>query len=267
MMPVAAPTEITATWTARRRRAGELIERYPHAAEPLGLYLALLEVQEPVFSEALDRGPVANALPAYVATRVLSSVVDRSVSHGPPLLAEAVLERWRRGDGAALIGAWLRDDELDPVSRYLARASAGPVLEALGRAAGLAPADTAEGRRCPICGGQPQMSFFSEGGEDLVTGPRYLICSRCQHAWVFARMTCAGCGEQSGPKLPIYGETERFPHMRVDACDGCGRYLLTVDLRKDPNAVPIVDELAAAPLDLYAREQGKHKIVPNLMGM
>ena len=34
-----------------------------------------------------------------------------------------------------------------------------------------------------------------------------------------------------------------------------------------PGAVPIVDELAAVPLDLYAREQGKHKIVPNLMGM
>ena len=45
------------------------------------------------------------------------------------------------------------------------------------------------------------------------------------------------------------------------------RYLLTVDLRKAAGAVPIVDELAAVPLDLYAREQGKRKIVPNLMGM
>jgi formate dehydrogenase maturation protein FdhE len=53
----------------------------------------------------------------------------------------------------------------------------------------------------------------------------------------------------------------------VDACDTCGGYLLTVDLRRAPGAVPIVDELAAMPLDLYAREQGKHKLVPNLMGM
>jgi FdhE protein len=80
-------------------------------------------------------------------------------------------------------------------------------------------------------------------------------------------MTCAGCGEQSGPKLPIYRETDRFPHLRVDACDTCGGYPLTVDLRRAPGAVPIVDELAAMPLDLYAREQGKHKLVPNLMGM
>jgi len=266
-MSVVAPTEITTAWTARRRRAHELSERYPHAAEQLGLYLALLDIQEPVFYEALDHGPAAEELPAYVATRVLSRIVDRSVTHGPALLAEAALDRWRRGDGAALIAAWLHHDEMDSVSQYLAHASAGPVLEALGPAANLGPVDTAEGRRCPACGGRPQVSFFADAGEDLVTAPRRLVCSRCHHAWIFARMTCAGCGEQSGSKLPIYGEAERFPHMRIDACDRCQSYLVTVDLRKDPSAVPIVDELAAVPLDLYAREQGKHKIAPNLMGM
>jgi FdhE protein len=166
-----------------------------------------------------------------------------------------------------MVEAWLRGAEQDPVARYLARASAAPVLEALGRAAGFAPDDAAGGRRCPICGGAPQVAYFSDAGEALVTGPRYLVCSRCHHAWPLARMTCASCGEQSGSKLPIYGETARFPHLRVDACDSCGGYLLTVDLRKAPGAVPIVDELAGAPLDLFAREQGKRKIVPNLMGM
>src|SRR5262249_52553962 len=151
---------------------------------------------------ALDHRPTAEELPAYVATRVLSRVVDRSVTHGPAPLAEAALDRWRQGDGTELIAAWLRDDEQDPVSRYLARASAGPILEALGRAAGLEPGDTAEGRRCPVCGGRPQVSFFADAGEDLVTAPRRLVCSRCDHAWIFARMTCAGCGEQSGSKLP-----------------------------------------------------------------
>ena len=260
-------TRAATAWTERRRRASELVERHPHAAEQLGLYVALLEVQEPAFHDALDHGPAAGGLAAYVADRVLASVVDCSIAHGPPPLAEVALERWRRGDGAELVAAWLRDDEQDPVSRYLARASAGPVLEALGRAAGLEPGDTAEGRRCPVCGGLPQVAYFPGASEALVTAPRHLVCSRCHHTWIFARMTCAGCGEQSGSKLPIYGESERFPHLRVDACDSCGRYLLTVDLRKDPNAVPIVDELAAAPLDLYARDQRKRKIVPNLMGM
>jgi formate dehydrogenase maturation protein FdhE len=79
-------------------------------------------------------------------------------------------------------------------------------------------------------------------------------------------MTCAGCGESTGTKLPIFQEQERFPHVRVDACQTCRKYLLTFDLRRDTRAVPVVDEIAALPLDLYARDQGLTKIAPNLMG-
>jgi FdhE protein len=57
-----------------------------------------------------------------------------------------------------------------------------------------------------------------------------------------------------------------FPHIRIEACDTCRRYLLNIDLAADPAAVPVVDELAALPLDLYARERGYSKIIPNLMG-
>ena len=57
-----------------------------------------------------------------------------------------------------------------------------------------------------------------------------------------------------------------FPHLRIDACASCERYLLDADLSRDPRAVPEVDELAALPLDLYAAEHGLSKITPNLMG-
>lgn len=80
-------------------------------------------------------------------------------------------------------------------------------------------------------------------------------------------MTCPGCGERSTAKQPIYAESERFPHMRVDACESCRRYLMTLDFRKDSEAVPVVDELAGLPLDLYVQERGFTKIVPNLMGI
>ena len=79
-------------------------------------------------------------------------------------------------------------------------------------------------------------------------------------------MTCAGCGESDGTKLPIFQEQEQFPHARVDGCQTCTRYLLTFDMRRDTRAVPVVDEIAALPLDLYARDQGLTKIAPNLMG-
>ena len=119
---------------------------------------------------------------------------------------------------------------------------------------------------CPACGSLPQLSYFAVSGEPLVSGPRYLVCSRCANNWVFSRTTCAGCGETAGTKLPIYQEQERFPHVRVDGCRTCRKYLLTFDLRRDTRAVPVVDEIAAVPLDLFAREQGLTKITLNLMG-
>jgi hypothetical protein len=57
-----------------------------------------------------------------------------------------------------------------------------------------------------------------------------------------------------------------FPHLRVDACGGCQRYLIDIDLGRDARSVPEVDELVALPLDLYAAERGLSKITPNLMG-
>jgi FdhE protein len=55
--------------------------------------------------------------------------------------------------------------------------------------------------------------------------------------------------------------------MRVECCDTCRRYLKSIDLTKDARLVPLVDELAAIPLDLWALEQGYRKIQPNLAGM
>jgi FdhE protein len=57
-----------------------------------------------------------------------------------------------------------------------------------------------------------------------------------------------------------------FSHVRIEACDSCRRYLLSIDLAADPAAIPEVDEVAALPLDLYARERGFSKIIPNVMG-
>jgi formate dehydrogenase maturation protein FdhE len=54
--------------------------------------------------------------------------------------------------------------------------------------------------------------------------------------------------------------------VRVEACDSCNHYLKGVDMTVDGLAVPLVDEVATAPLDLWAGECGYTKISPNLMG-
>ena len=58
-----------------------------------------------------------------------------------------------------------------------------------------------------------------------------------------------------------------FPHMRLLACESCKGYLLIVDLDRDVGAIPEVDELAALPLDLWAIQNGYHKLQPNLAGV
>jgi FdhE protein len=101
-------------------------------------------------------------------------------------------------------------------------------------------------------------------------------------------MRCPGCGEEASARLPIFSEHgtasgERgsvvrglvrasapsdavFPHVRIEACETCRSYLLGFDLGIDRDAVVVVDEIGALPLDLYARDRGFTKITTNLMG-
>jgi len=266
-------------WPMRRERAAELAVRYPHAAEMLRLYQALSVVQERVFEQAREIFPSpagagqGGGIAEFAATRVLPLVVDATVSSGPVRLRDGVISVFCSADLVNLVQRWLDGQLLTPVETYLARASASPLLEAVMTSGTEQLPSPARGggqgggsQQCPNCGGLPQLSYFAVSGEALVSGPRYLVCSRCANNWVFARMTCASCGESTGTKLPIYQEQERFPHVRVDGCQTCRKYLLTFDLRRDTSAVPVVDEIAALPLDLFARDQGLTKITPNLMG-
>ena len=280
-------------WPMRRERAAELAVRYPHAAEMLRLYQALSVVQERVFEQAREifpshaGGGQGGGIAEFAATRVLPLVVDATVSSGPVRLRDGVISVFCSADLVNLVQRWLDRQPSTPVETYLARASASPLLEAMmtsgterlrsparggGPGTEQLPSPARGGgqgggsQQCPNCGGFPQLSYFAVSGEALVSGPRYLVCSRCANNWVFSRMTCAGCGESTGTKLPIYQEQERFPHVRVDGCQTCRKYLLTFDLRRDTGAVPVVDEIAALPLDLFARDQGLTKITPNLMG-
>ncbi len=279
----AAVAQTANPWPMRRERAAELAEHFPHAAEMLRLYQALTVVQEtasekipsPLSEDALNapsplRGGSGRGfdIAAFAVEHVLPGVIDATVELGPRPLRDGVVSVFCSADLVNLVQRWLDNQPLTAFETYLARASASPLLEAIPNS----PSPlVGEGRgggslTCPSCGGLPQLSYFAVSGEALVSGPRYLVCSRCATNWVFSRMTCAGCGETTGPKLPIFQEQDRFPHVRVDGCKTCRKYLLTFDLRRDTRAVPIVDEIAVLPLDLYARDRGLTKITPNLMG-
>jgi FdhE protein len=96
-------------------------------------------------------------------------------------------------------------------------------------------------------------------------GKRMLLCAQCSQEWDFRRILCASCGEEDEKKLPVY-VAEQFPHIRMDCCDTCKHFLRTIDLTKDGNAVPLVDDIAAVQLSLWAEEQGYRRIQGNLLG-
>jgi hypothetical protein len=275
-MQVLQAAVATNPWPLRRERAAELAERYPHAEQMLRLYQALTGVQEAGYL-AYFRPPLAGkgqgrGLASFAAEHVLPGIIDVTVELAPRALRDGVITLFASENMEDLIQRWLDQKSLHPFETYLARASASPLLEVIPPHADPPPnggrelAMKGSSTHCPNCGGLPQLSYFAVSGEALVSGPRYLVCSRCAANWIFSRMTCAACGEATGTKLPIFQEQERFPHVRVDGCQTCQKYLLTFDLRRDTRAVPVVDEIAALPLDLYARDQGMTKIAPNLMG-
>jgi len=277
----AVPLETVSPWPARRRRAEDLRARQPFAAELLTLYLALLDVQEDAWSAVALQPARADELSRWAVTRVLPAVVQATVDAGPAALGEAAASRLADGTAEEAMAGWLAGVELDPVDHFLARACLGPVLEALGDAAGVVCARGASGELCPCCGGLPQVASLASTGDALVSGRRSLLCARCASSWLTTRSACPACGETDESQLVLYAEQwtgavstnghdgdERplFPHLRISGCTTCRRYLIEVDLARDGRAVPEVDELAALPLDLYAADQGLTKVTPNLMG-
>jgi Protein involved in formate dehydrogenase formation len=115
---------------------------------------------------------------------------------------------------------------------------------------------------CPLCGGKPLVGVLRSEGDGA---KKSLICMLCAHEWNFRRIYCPACGEEREPQMAFYSAPE-IAHVRVDVCDTCHTYLKCIDLTKTGLAVPIVDELATIPLDLWAREHGYHKLQINLLG-
>src|SRR5256885_3885985 len=288
-MPVAIAA--APVWSERRRRVGELRRRQAFARQLLDFYAALLAVQEEAFLHAAADAPPSQSLAAYVAEAVMPRVVDVTVAAGPDRLRGDLMRRLDADDPGQMVRRWMRGEDQLPVDRYLARASLGPVLEALDISARAACEGPRDARHCPDCGGPPQLSFFAAASDDLATGPRNLLCARCGATWSYARMTCAGCGESARSEPAIFSEhgtmsgdrgsvvrglpgppaadPQRafFPHMPIEACESCRRDLLKIHVPADPNAVPGVDQIAAHPPDPHAPQPGLSRTMTKLTGL
>lgn len=273
-LPAFGRTEAS-TWEIRQKRAVTLAERYPFAEEILRFYYELVNMQEIIWQKALAEKPSPeNAAEWAAQAGLMARIIEVAQQAGPELLAEAAFAVEEAGPELqhAILRAYLADvplhdleEELVEPARFLARATLGPVLEALDLESSKTTPLTGDERRCPWCWGKPQVRVIAESEEG--GAPAYLVCGRCSRAWKFHRRTCAACGERRLNQIALFEAVETFPHLRVEGCRTCEQYTITVDRRKDGQAEPLVDEMCALPLDLWASEQGFSKVLANLMGV
>lgn len=259
------------SWESRIQRAEELTRESDAAKEILTFYTKLLKSQKEVSDFLRSRprwlpsGLLREDLPVL---KLCLPVVLRTVeTDGPAPLAEEARILLSAGDKTVdemLLDYWHSPSD----TQFFAKAFLQPYAYWLA-ASGGCPVDRAIERRenrCPFCGGLPQVSSLRITDAGSESGNRELTCAVCTTAWPFRRVACAYCDEQHPAKLSYFHTTE-YDHVRIETCDTCRRYIKGVDLTRLGYAVPLVDEVASAALDVWANEREYTKIELNLVGL
>ena len=245
-----APEDFQALSTKRAARAEALSGRYPASGEVLGFYGALVSFQSEIFSQIGDRETLLGFRQPLIAL----------VAHGPTKLQQAALSFDETACAAALQAYWEQRDT-SSTSSFFARVLLQPYAATLDLQPREEPGEHSP--HCPNCGHRPQVGALRPQGEGSALT---LVCSLCPNEWPFKIGRCTCCGEESEKSFAYY-TAPGLDHLRVQACDTCRAYHQTVDLAREPAAIPEVDELTALPLDVWAREQSYRKVQPNLAGI
>jgi len=257
------------SWQRRIDRAAHLAERDETARPLLLVYGRLLGIQRDCYEmlrQRADRltGSLDCDLPQV--RPCVAPMLSAVAAIGPPPLADEarrILDGAPAAIDAMLLGGWHAPSgqhffpkiALQPYGQCLASIDVRPLDRDIPRAR----------FACPFCGGAPQLSIL-ESAVHADGGGRQLMCGTCSTVWPFRRVLCAQCGEEDEQRLGYY-HSPAFDHVRVDACDTCRHYLKTIDLSRLGIAVPIVDEVAGASMDLWALEHDYKKIELNLVGL
>jgi FdhE protein len=273
----AAQTGVT-EYDARIRRAERLSTQHTFAAEFLAFYKhvaafqrtfrATIAASSNVKSGSALSAELRDPLDLTVLLPHFRGFLSTIEQHAPAALKKAAHEMallpsdsWIASLEAYWQHAGKYDQQVGAFAQFLARAFLQPYAEFRAALTPQAPMVITV-RVCPLCGSRPLMGVLRVEGD---SGKRFLLCSFCSQEWEFRRILCPTCGEEAEAKLPVY-VAEQLPHIRVEACDTCKFYLQTVDLTKDGHAIPLVDDLAAIPLTLWAHEKGYSRLQPNLLG-
>jgi formate dehydrogenase maturation protein FdhE len=234
-----------------------------HLLTRWGTFLSMIEAEAPSPMAGLARGLRANGLDA--ASTLLRSVwptnspaPTQTINGGASLWAGRPQDSGR--DARVTSATAPQPPELGPFEHFCAKAFLQPYAEFLADHAE-APALPFRPPSCPYCGSSPLVGVLRPEGEGA---KRSLTCSFCRTEWDYLRIACPACDERREEKLCVY-TAHKFEAVRVEACDTCKAYIITVDLTKNGLAVPEVDALAVIPLTLWADEKGHHKVTRNIL--
>ena len=266
-------------WDVRISRTRDLALKHPSAAEGLHFYGHIVQFQKSLYGDlekecgkeqvARLPGTLREELDLFILLPRFATFLDLVEKNAPAPLAEAAAAlhagggtRWQE----VLTEYWQADPQsgadLDPSETLLAWTFLQPYAEYLADYTAHPPLH-ATPPVCPLCSSNPVVGALRPEGDG---GKRWLICALCATEWEYRRIVCASCGEEDVKKLAVFSATE-IPYVRVETCDTCHRYIKTVDLTKDGNAVPVIDELATIALNVWATEHGYSKIQTNLLGI
>jgi FdhE protein len=259
------------SWITRVRRAEELAGTADAAKELLSFYSKLLESQMEIDEFLRSRrgwlpsGSLADDLPVF--EEYLPTVLRAVESNGPPPLVDEA--RSLMSSEIEIVREMLFDYWCSPSdTQFFSKAFLQPYARWLSESGGQPLDRTFESRenRCPLCGGMPQVSSLRITESPSESGNRDLICAVCTTNWRFRRVACAYCDEERPSNLG-YFQSPEYDHVRIETCDTCHHYIKGVDLTRLGFAVPLVDEIAAAALDVWAHERGYMKTELNLVGL
>jgi FdhE protein len=262
------------SFAQRIQRAHDLAQTHTSASELLRFYARVAFLQQHVFDSLQpargelispsDPWPLAIdlLLPHFSGFAIsLAEIAPDPMSARVSVLASAGAAEQKQLLTTVWQGGPL-EEETAASDQCLALAFLQPYAELLASLRETARPSSISGT-CPICASEPVCSVLRDRGHGA---GRSLVCSLCMTEWRFLRVACPACGEDRFESLPVYTR-EDLPQVRIDACDTCKHYVKTVDMTKDGLAVPVVDELAAVSLDLWAKEHGYQKLTANLVGI
>ncbi len=273
-------------YEGRVGRAKYLATEHPFAAEVLDFYQRLAGQQKAIYVAArrgsgdrkgarssdplraeldypflIERFPHFLSFLESTAPRPIAEAARQLSSQPVSAWADYLTHFWTVAARRRKLAEEVEDESAGMLKEFILRAFLQPHVEFLAEGYPALPPD-GRPRHCPRCDSVPLLGVLRPEGDGAKRG---LVCSLCLGEWEFRRILCPACGEEAEKKLPVY-VAEQFSYIRIEACDTCKSYLRTIDLTKNGRAIPIVDDLAAIPLSLWAQERGYTRLQPNLLG-